>query len=115
MLKEFYLKLLKKGELVHHADTVCTKSYFIQRDLCEFTSSKMEKKLANIFQQKVNGVIRPEVLEQDNSIFTIDAIEDIEAYCLNVSDLLFYLKTFQKWKDMLDYQWVLFLGILWKE
>jgi len=27
---------------------------------------KMEKKLANIFQRKENGAIRPEVLEQEN-------------------------------------------------
>ena len=31
---------------------------------------KMEKRLVNIFQQKANGVIRQEVLEQEHWIYT---------------------------------------------
>jgi hypothetical protein len=45
------------------------KVILFKKDFYERTLSKMEKKLVNIFQLKVNGVIRPAVSEQESLIF----------------------------------------------
>lgn len=45
------------------------KVILFKKDFYELTLSKMEKKLVNIFQLKVNGVMRPAVSEQESLIF----------------------------------------------
>ena len=45
------------------------KATLYKEDYYELTLSKTEKKLVNIFQQKENGVIHPEVSGQDSWIY----------------------------------------------
>lgn len=70
LLIELYLSLLKRVNSFTMPIQFALKVTLFERDFYELTFSKMEKKLANIFPLKVNGVIHPEVLEQDNPIFT---------------------------------------------
>ena len=47
------------------------KATLSKEDYYELTLSKTEKKLVNIFQQKENGVIHPEVSAQDSWIYIL--------------------------------------------
>ena len=56
----------KKGDLVHNADKYVQNRILYKKDCFALILLKTEKKLVNTFQQKKNGVIRLEVLEQEH-------------------------------------------------
>jgi CRP-like cAMP-binding protein len=88
-------KTFKKGELVHHADTVCTKSYFIQKGLMRTYFIKDGKEISEYFPAEGEWSNSPRSFRtRQVDIYYIDAIEDIEAFCLGVTDLMYLFENF---------------------
>jgi CRP-like cAMP-binding protein len=88
--KRIVLKAFKKGELVHDAAHVCTKSYFIQKGLMRTYFIKDGKEISEYFPAEGEWSNSPRSLRtRKPDIYYIDAIEDTEAFCLNLSDLMY--------------------------
>jgi len=85
----------KKGELVHNADTICTKSYFIQKGLLRTYFIKDGKEISEYFCSEAEWVNSPRsFMQRQLDIYYIDAIENTDAFCLHVNDLVFLLENF---------------------
>jgi CRP-like cAMP-binding protein len=85
----------RKGELVHDADKVCTKSYFIQKGLFRTYFIKDGKEISEYFPAEEEWCNSPKSLfTRQKDIYYIDAIEDTDAFCLNVSDLVYLFDNF---------------------
>ncbi len=85
----------KKGELVHNADTICTKSYFIQNGLIRTYFIKDGKEISEYFSSEEEWVNSPRSFRQRQlDIYYIDAIENTDAFCLHVNDLVYLFDHF---------------------
>lgn len=85
----------KKGELVHDADKVCTKSYFICKGLFRTYFLKDGKEISEYFPAEQEWCNSPRsFITRCKDIYYIDAIEDTEAFCLHVDDLVFLFEHF---------------------
>ena len=85
----------KKGELVHDANSVCTKSYFIQKGLFRTYFLKDGKEISEYFPAEGEWSNSPKSFRtREIDIYYIDAIEDTEAFCLNVNDLVYLFDNF---------------------
>jgi len=85
----------KKGELVHNADTICKKSYFIQKGLLRTYFIKDGKEISEYFSSENEWVNSPRsFMKQQIDIYYIDALEQTECFCLNVKDLVFLFDNF---------------------
>ncbi len=95
LTKRVTLKTFKKGHLVHNADKVCTKSYFIQKGLMRLYSIKDGKEITAFFCAENEWVNSPNsFIQQQLDIYYIDTIEATECYCLNVGDLVYLFEHF---------------------
>jgi CRP-like cAMP-binding protein len=89
------LKTFKKGELIHNADTVCTKSYFIQKGILRTYFIKDGKEISEYFCGETEWVNSPRsFMQKQLDIYYIDAIENAEVFCLHVNDLMFLFNNF---------------------
>jgi CRP-like cAMP-binding protein len=87
--------IFKKGELVHNADTICKKSYFIQNGLLRTYFIKDGKEISEYFSAENEWVNSPRsFMQQQVDIYYIDALEQTECFCLNVKDLVFIFDNF---------------------
>jgi CRP-like cAMP-binding protein len=85
----------KKGEIVHNADTVCTKSYFITKGLLRTYFLKDGKEISEYFSSENEWVNSPKsMFTQKTGIYYIDALEKTEALCLKINDLGFLFDHF---------------------
>ncbi|MEJ5995422.1 Crp/Fnr family transcriptional regulator [Pedobacter sp. Du54] len=85
----------KKGELVHDAEKVCTKSYFIQNGLFRVYFIKEGKEICEYFPAENEWANSPKSFStRQKDIYYIDAIEDTETFCLQVNDLVFLFDHF---------------------
>ena len=85
----------KKGNLVHDADKVCTKSYFIQKGLFRTYFLKDGKEISEYFPAEDEWCNSPKSFRtRQKDIYYIDAIEDTDAFCLHVEDLVFLFNHF---------------------
>ena len=85
----------KKGDLVHDADKVCTKSYFIQKGLFRTYFLKDGKEISEYFPAEQEWCNSPKSFRtRQKDIYYIDAIENTEAFCLHVNDLVFLFENF---------------------
>lgn len=85
----------KKGELVHDADKICTKSYFIYRGLLRVYFLKDGKEISEYFPAENEWCNSPKSFRtRQKDIYYIDTIENVEAYCLHVDDLVFLFNNF---------------------
>ena len=85
----------KKGELVHVADKICTKSYFIKKGLLRTYFLKDGKEISEYFSSENEWVNSPRSFRQRQlDIYYIDAIEKTEAFCLHVNDLVYLFDHF---------------------
>ena len=85
----------KKGEIIHHADKICTKSYFIQKGLFRTYFIKDGKEISEYFPAEGEWSNSPRSFRtRAIDIYYIDAIEDTEALCLDVDDLMFLFESF---------------------
>jgi len=85
----------KKGTLVHDADKVCTKSYFIQKGLFRTYFLKDGKEISEYFPAEEEWCNSPKSLfTKQKDIYYIDAIEDTQTFCLAVNDLMYLFENF---------------------
>jgi CRP-like cAMP-binding protein len=95
LAKRITFKTFKKGALVHNADTVCKKSYFIQNGLLRTYFIKDGKEISEYFSCEEEWVNSPRsFMQQQLDIYYIDAIENTDAFCLNVNDLVYLFNNF---------------------
>ena len=91
----------KKGDLVHDAQKVCTKSYFIQKGLFRTYFIKEGKEISEYFPAEGEWSNSPKsFMTRSVDIYYIDAIEDTDAFCLQVNDLMYL---FEKFPEMERY------------
>ena len=87
--------VFKKGQLVHNADTICTKSYFIQKGLLRTYFIKDGKEITEYFSAENEWVNSPRsFMQQKPDIYYIDTLERTECFSLNVKDLVFLFDNF---------------------
>ncbi len=85
----------KKGQLLHHAEKICTKSYFIHKGLVRVYFLKDGREISEYFSAENEWVNSPRsFMQQRPDIYSIDAIEHTEVFCLNVSDLMYLFDHF---------------------
>lgn len=95
LAKRIVSKTFKKGELVHDADTICTKSYFIQKGLMRTYFIKDGKEISEYFPAENEWCNSPRsFMQRKLDIYYIDAIENTTVFCLNVNDLVFLFENF---------------------
>ena len=88
-------KSFKKGKLVHNADTICTKSYFIEKGLLRTYFIKDGKEISEYFSAENEWCNSPRSFRtRHKDIYYIDAIEDTECFCLHVNDLVYLFDNF---------------------
>lgn len=79
-----------KGELVHSAENICRKSYFIQKGLLRTYFIKDGKEISEYFSAEGEWVNSPRsFMQQKTDIYFIDALEVTNAFCLTVDNLLY--------------------------
>lgn len=82
------MKHFQKGELIHHAQDVCTKSYFIRKGLLRTYFIKDGKEVSEYFSYEEEWTNSPRsFMARKPDIYYIDAIEDTEVFSLHVNDL----------------------------
>jgi CRP-like cAMP-binding protein len=90
-----HFKTFKKGELIHDADTVCTKSFFIQKGLLRTYFLKEGKEISEYFPAEGEWCNSPKsFMTRQVDIYFIDAVENTEVFCLNVNDLVYLFDNF---------------------
>jgi CRP-like cAMP-binding protein len=88
-------KTFKRGKLVHDANKICTKSYFIQKGLMRTYFMKDGKEISEYFTAEGEWSNSPRSFRtRQLDIYFIDAIEDTDAFCLDVVDLIFLFDNF---------------------
>ena len=95
LVQRIVLKNFRKGELVHHADTICRKSYFICKGLMRIYFIKDGKEITEYFSAENEWVNSPRsFMQQQLDIYYIDTLEQAECFCLDVHDLVFLFDHF---------------------
>lgn len=85
----------KKGAMVHNANHVCTKSYFIQKGMLRTYFIKEDREVTEFFSAESEWVNSPRSFTQRKvDIYYIDAIENTQAFCINVGDLVYLFHNF---------------------
>lgn len=80
----------RKGELVHNADKICTKSYFIRKGLLRTYFLKDGREITEYFSAENEWVNSPRSFTQQQlDIYYIDALEQTDCFCLHVRDLVY--------------------------
>ncbi len=88
-------KTFKKGELVHNADTICKKSYFIKKGLMRTYFIKDGKEITEYFSAENEWVNSPRsFMQQQLDFYYIDTLEQTDSYSLYVTDLVFLFDHF---------------------
>lgn len=91
------LQAFEKGDLVHDADKVCTKSFFIQKGLLRTYFIKDGKEITEYFSAENEWVNSPRsFMQQQLDIYFIDALEPTDCFCLHVRDLVFLFDHFSE-------------------
>jgi CRP-like cAMP-binding protein len=87
--------VFKKGEMVLNADQICTESYFINKGILRTYFLKDGKEISEYFCGINEWVNSPKsFMQRKKDIYYIDAIENTEAYSINVNDLVFLFDNF---------------------
>ena len=85
----------KKGELVLDANTICTKSYFINSGMLRTYYIKDGKEISEYFCAQNEWVNSPKsFMQRRKDIYYIDAIEETKAYAIHVDDLVYLFDNF---------------------
>lgn len=87
--------VFQKGELVLDANNICGKSYFINKGILRTYFIKDGKEISEYFSGINEWVNSPRsFMQRKKDIYYIDAIEDAEAYFINVNDLVYLFDNF---------------------
>ncbi len=88
-------KVYKKGELIHHADTVCTRSHFILKGMMRLYFLKDGKEVSEYFCAEGEWVNSPRsMMQRKLDIYFIDTIEVTETFSIEVRDLVYLFDHF---------------------
>ncbi|NML20866.1 Crp/Fnr family transcriptional regulator [Pseudoflavitalea sp. G-6-1-2] len=89
------VRLFRKGEIIHHSDRVCVRSYFIITGLVRTYYVKDGVEISEYFSAEKEWVNSPKsFIQQTLDIYDIDALEDTEAYSIEVHDLVYLFDHF---------------------
>ena len=95
LLNKISFVTFKKGDLIHDANKVCTRSYFIQKGLFRTYFIKDGKEISEYFPAEGEWSNSPKSFRTRTlDIYYIDAIEDTEAFSLHVNDLVYLFENF---------------------
>ena len=95
LAERIVFKSFKKGELIHNADSICKKSYFIQKGLIRIYFIKDGKEITEYFSAENEWFNSPRsFMQQQLDIYYIDALEQTTCFCLHVNDLVFLFDNF---------------------
>ena len=87
--------VFQKGELVLDANNISKKSYFINKGILRTYFIKNGKEISEYFSGKDEWVNSPKsFMQREKDIYFIDAIENTEAYFINVNDLVYLFDNF---------------------
>jgi len=93
--KRVIFKTFAKGDILHSADRICNKSYFIQKGLLRLYFLKDGKEISEYFSCEGDWTNSPRsFIQQKLDIYYIDAIEQTDVYILEVHDLVFLFNNF---------------------
>jgi len=95
LASRIHLRTFQKGELVHTADMVCTKSYFIRKGILRTYFLKDDKEISEYFSSEGEWVNSPRsFMKRTLDIYCIDALEKTEVFCLHINDLGYLFDNF---------------------
>lgn len=95
LINRVHFKTFKKGTLLHNADNICTTSYFIQKGLLRTYFLKDGREVSEFFSEEGEWINSTRsFIERKQDIYYIDAIENVEVYCLNVDDLVYLFNNY---------------------
>ncbi len=84
-----------KGQIVHSADRICTRSFFVQEGILRLYFLKGGQEITEFFGNTGEWVNSPRsFMKQVEDIYYVDAIEDTETLSLHVKDLMFLFDNF---------------------
>lgn len=87
--------VFQKGELVLDANTISKKSYFINKGILRTYFIKDGKEISEYFSGIDEWVNSPKsFMQSEKDIYYMDAIENTEAYFINVNDLVYLFDNF---------------------
>ncbi len=87
--------VFQKGELVLDANNICTKSYFIYKGILRTYFLKDGKEISEYFCTTNEWVNSPKsFIQREKDIYYIDAIENTQAFCIHVNDLVYLFDNF---------------------
>ena len=88
-------KTVKKGDLLHDADRICTHSYFIHAGLLRTYFLKEGKEVSEYFSTAGEWVNSPRsFIQQRKDIYYTDALENSTVSGLHVKDLVYLFDHF---------------------
>ncbi len=95
LTKKLNYIVFKKGEIVLNANQVCTESYFINKGILRTYFLKDGKEISEYFCGIDEWVNSPKsFMQRKKDIYYIDAIENTDAYFINVNDLVYLFDNF---------------------
>ena len=95
LTKKLNFIVFKKGEIVLNANQVCTESYFINKGILRTYFLKDGKEISEYFCGIDEWVNSPKsFMQRKKDIYYIDAIENTDAYFINVNDLVYLFDNF---------------------
>jgi CRP-like cAMP-binding protein len=93
--------VFQKGELVLNANNISKESYFINKGILRTYFIKDGKEISEYFSGIDEWVNSPKsFMQRKKDIYYIDAIENTEAFCIQVNDLVYL---FENYPDMERY------------
>ncbi len=88
-------KTFKKGEIIHYANEICVKSYFIKKGLLRLYFVKNGKEISDYFCSENEWVNSPRsFMFREPDVYFIDALEDTATFELKIEDLIYLFDSF---------------------
>ncbi|WP_080778810.1 Crp/Fnr family transcriptional regulator [Chryseobacterium phocaeense] len=95
LLDRLSFQTFRKGELLHDADKICTRSYFILKGLTRTYYLKDGTEISEYFSSENEWVNSPKsFIQRVKDIYSIDCLEKTETFCLKVDDLGYLFDNF---------------------
>ena len=88
-------QIFKKGEIVHDASRICSKSYFIEEGMLRLYLIKDGREVCELFSAEEEWINSPKsFMQQCLDDYYIDAIEETRVLSLHARDLVFLFNNF---------------------
>lgn len=95
LMDRLVFRSFKKGELVHDAADICSRSYFIQKGLMRVYFLKDGKEISEYFSAENEWVNSPRsFIQQQQDSYFIDTLEPTDCFSIHVRDLVFLFDNF---------------------